>query len=346
MSRGPASPRASSGTRPPSSAGSTSAPSGSAILPTGRSGSSSTTSPSGVRRRNACAPARRSHGRTCSGCNSRSRRAPSSGLGTGTSRRTASRSTMRSPPPSALDPALGRDGIPLAQIVATVHPDDQAGLAEAIDEVIARGGAYAHQYRVRRTDGNYYWLEANGRVEHGPDGTPLSFPGVLLDVEVRRSVEAERDRAIAALLSLNENLEQRVAERSAMLIETEERLRQSQKMEAVGQLTGGLAHDFNNLLAGISGSLEMMQDPHPAGAPHRPRTLHGRRAGRLEAGRGPDPPSARLFATSDPRSEADRREPPRLRDAGDGPAHSGTRYPGGGGGGVRPMADAGGPVAA
>jgi PAS domain S-box-containing protein len=157
-----------------------------------------------------------------------------------------------------LDPALGRVGIPLAQIVATVHPDDQAGLSRAINEAISRGGSYAHQYRVRRADGKFYWIEANGRVDHGADGTPLSFPGVLIDVETRRTIEAERDRATAALRSLNEHLEQRVAERTAELMQAEEKLRQSQKMEAVGQLTGGLAHDFNNLLAGISGALELM----------------------------------------------------------------------------------------
>ena len=101
-----------------------------------------------------------------------------------------------------LDPALGREGLSLEEVIATVHPDDRPGLIAAINDAVARGGAYAQQYRVRRADGRYHWIEANGRVDLAPDGTGLSFPGVLIDVEQRRAEGmlaelAERLRTLA-----------------------------------------------------------------------------------------------------------------------------------------------------
>jgi len=113
-----------------------------------------------------------------------------------------------------LDPALGHKGLSLEQVIATVHPEDRDGLLSAIDLAIARGGLFAHQYRVRRADGHYYWIEANGRVEMSAQGKATRFPGVLIDIEGRRAVEAERDQAIARLRALNTTLEQKVAAQS------------------------------------------------------------------------------------------------------------------------------------
>jgi signal transduction histidine kinase/DNA-binding response OmpR family regulator len=75
---------------------------------------------------------------------------------------------------------------------------------------------------------------------------------------------AQRRQAEGELQRLNTTLEERVAEEVAERTKAEEALRQAQKMEAVGQLTGGVAHDFNNLLTVIIGGLDVIKRSKPS----------------------------------------------------------------------------------
>jgi PAS domain S-box-containing protein len=91
-----------------------------------------------------------------------------------------------------LDPERCRAGIPVAEAVGAIHPDDQPNVHAAVADALARGGPYRKQYRVRQRHGGYRWIEASGRVEMDESGHPVRFPGILLDITAWKHADEAR----------------------------------------------------------------------------------------------------------------------------------------------------------
>jgi two-component system cell cycle sensor histidine kinase/response regulator CckA len=134
--------------------------------------------------------------------------------------------------------------------VESVHPDDRARVADAASR--RSDGAYDEEYRIVRPDGTVRWIHDKAFPVRDPDGRVVRVAGVAEDVTARRELEAQ--------------------------------FRQSQKMEAVGRLAGGVAHDFNNLLSVVLSYAELALAGLGADDPLRDDLFEIKQAGERAAG--------------------------------------------------------------
>jgi len=124
--------------------------------------------------------------------------------------------------------------ISVAEWAEQIHPDDRNEAMRLLEETMESGLPYRVEYRYRRKDGSYFWVEDNGVYLKDVSGKPVRMLGAMKDITAQKEMEMEKNRIT-------------------------EKAMQAQKLEAIGTLASGIAHEFNNLLAIISLSNEQLK---------------------------------------------------------------------------------------
>ena len=151
-----------------------------------------------------------------------------------------------------------------------LHPEDVDRIGREQVQASKSREMFVQEARYRHLDGGYRWFRSVTQSRISPTGEFIGYVGIGYDITDAKRAEGDLKR-------INDLLAERVEEALAERDQAEAALRRAQKLEAVGQLTGGVAHDFNNLLTIIIGALDLMQR-HPDDAARRERMVEAAQA--------------------------------------------------------------------
>lgn len=136
-----------------------------------------------------------------------------------------------------IDAEYSRD---ISSWLQIVHPDDQEMMREYFTkDVLTNHNNFNKEYRIQRVnDKQVRWVQGIGELEFNTEGDPIKMMGVIQDITERKMAEAEHSRL-------------------------EAQLHQSQKLEAIGTMVGGISHEFNNVLQSMFLHSGLVQDELP-----------------------------------------------------------------------------------